>query len=105
MIQVHIAYHDEKVSNIEVKEHALFAPDGQDNVCAGVSATVIGALNALQEINKFGITKEDARILVKVEEQINMHDEIVLETMIIQIKTIAQSYSKNVRVIEERREK
>ena len=42
-----IKYINDVISELEVKGHSNFAPKGSDIVCAGVSAIVVGGINAI----------------------------------------------------------
>jgi uncharacterized protein YsxB (DUF464 family) len=77
--------------------HADFADYGKDVVCAAVSSIIIGALNALKsEELDIKIKKGD----VKVSGNLNSHDEIVFETMLVQLKTIEDQYPNNLKINE-----
>lgn len=73
---------------------------GYDIYCAGVSSCLIGALNALNNAENFDIVVESGHSMVKSLAKPSGHDEIVLETLICQLKTIARSYPDRV-VIKE----
>ena len=91
---------DNKICNLLVEGHALSGEHGYDLVCAGVSAITFGGLNALENPKNFLIDNKEAHIEVTSLKQISNHDENVLETMVIQYKTIEESYKKYVRVVE-----
>lgn len=51
MIEVSVGHHPQgDVHTIQVSGHALFAPKGEDIVCAAVSAVVIGTINAIDQL-------------------------------------------------------
>lgn len=102
MICVECTKKDNKIIKLFVLGHAESAEYGKDLVCAGVSAIIFGGLNNLKEIEKFSIEKDDDKGLIKIEalRDVNMHDYIVLETIMVQLKTIEESYSKYIKVIE-----
>lgn len=88
-----------------IKGHSGFAQQGEDIVCAGVSAvayTVVGALAELAGINSY--TEKDGymkcRIPVGVEENLKPCIRIILETLVIGLKQIENEYREYV-VIEE----
>ena len=84
-----------KSSNIiSISGHAGYADAGKDIVCAGVSAVVTGGINALEsEIESIKIINEDNKLGVEV---INSNEkiQIILNTILIQLKTIEKSYKK-----------
>lgn len=91
MIKVDIHYKGDGLTSLRVKGHAESAEFPKDLVCAAVSATVVGALNALEELETYDINIEDGDVQVLATEPITDHDSIVFETMIIQLKTINES--------------
>ena len=59
MIKILIKYEGNEFDSLEVKGHANSAPHGQDLVCAGVSAILIGGLNNLDNVKSFDIKIEE----------------------------------------------
>ena len=101
MIKVTINYQDNIVTELEVSGHSNFAKKGKDIVCAGVSAIVIGGINAItslageKSINyevKDGYTKLTNINDSKVQE--------IIKVVIIQLKTVEDSYSKFIKIVE-----
>ena len=67
-------------------------------MCAGVSAVVTGGINALEsEIESIKIINEDNKLGVEV---INSNEkiQIILNTILIQLKTIENSYKKYIKI-------
>ena len=52
MIKVIIEKNDSIISVLEVSGHSNYDEKGKDIVCAGVSAIIVGGLNALLNENK-----------------------------------------------------
>ena len=100
MIKIEATRKDGKIINLTVKGHANSAPKGEDLVCAAVSSVLVGGCNALKEPNCYAIklNEGDASIVEKC--IANEHDYEVLETMLIQFKTIEESSKKFLKVIE-----
>lgn len=98
MIKVAYVTKDAKFVSLLVEGHAEYAKKGEDLVCAGVSAIAIGGLNSLAVPEDFEIEVNDAHVSVKAKKTISKHDEIVLETILTQVETIADSYPKFVEV-------
>lgn len=94
MIKILIKYEGNEFDSLEVKGHANSAPHGQDLVCAGVSAILIGGLNNLDNVKSFDIKIEEGYTSVKRINEISTHDEIVLQTIVCGLKTIEESYSQ-----------
>ena len=104
MIKIDIIYKDKGLKKLSVKGHADYAESGKDIVCAGVSACLIGALNALENADDYKISIDEGDALIKGDGSISEHDSIVFETLIMQLKTIQTSY-KGFIEIKERKEK
>lgn len=100
MIKVSIEYRGSGFASMEVKGHADSAPHGKDLVCAAVSAVTIGALNALEKTEDFDISVESGDVRLSAKAGIGDHDETVIETLIIQLKTIEESYKGFIEIKE-----
>ncbi|HAS56404.1 MAG TPA: ribosomal-processing cysteine protease Prp [Firmicutes bacterium] len=100
MIKVDIVYSDKKFVSLLIKGHANTGDYGKDLVCAGVSAVSIGALNALEDSDKFEIKVEQGLVSLIAKEAINEHDLTVIEVMILQLKTIAMAYPNAINIKE-----
>ncbi len=88
-----------KFKELEIKGHADSSPEeGHDLVCAAVSSISIGALNALEQIDVFDIMIEDGHILLKAKQNVSRHDAIVIDTMMIQLMTIEDSYAEFIHI-------
>lgn len=98
MIKVLIKLEGKKFHSLEIKGHANSAEQGEDLICAGVSSVVTGALNNLENPKGFDIMLDEGYSLVEAKEEISNHDEIVLETIIVSLKTIEESYPKFIKI-------
>lgn len=94
MIKVKVVITDGKFESLRVKGHANFAPNGQDLVCAGVSAVVVGGINALKNRESFNIYQESGLVVIKLKpkEDITNYDATVINVMLDQLDTIEESY-------------
>ena len=100
MIKIEATRKDGKIVNLTVKGHANSAPKGEDLVCAAVSSVLVGGCNALSQPNCFAIKLNEGDASINELSIANKHDYEVLETMIIQFKTIEESSKKFLKVIE-----
>ena len=91
MIKVEIKYKGNGLDHIRVRGHANTAEYGHDLVCAAVSAVTIGALNALEQEENYDISVEEGDVEIQANGKIEEHDMTVIETFIIQLKTIEES--------------
>jgi len=99
MIWVRYQTRNEKVVSLEITGHAGSADPGHDLVCAGASTVAIGLCNAVDELanGQAVITVEDN--LVRIEVSRNSQKlQNILNTGIVQFRTLSERYSKYVRV-------
>lgn len=92
MTEVRVKKQDDSFLFIEIEGHANFSNFGNDVVCSGISSIVFGALNAFM---KYELS--DSRIIInETFIRINLVEDktiqIVANTMLIQLKTIQESY-------------
>lgn len=104
MINVTININDRgQVESFDMTGHALFDEHGKDLVCAGASAVVFGSVNAI--INMTGTDPS-----IEMEEDTGYFSfiapdpadeklQILLEGMIISLKTIEEEYGEHIRLI------
>ncbi len=102
MIRIECQKENGKIKSLSLKGHAQFAQKGKDIVCSAVSAVVIGGINALENPKAFNINvdEEKGEILIEEIKDVQTHDYIVLETILIQLKSIEEVANKNVQIIE-----
>ena len=95
MIKVTYSERQGRISKLEVKGHAGQAPQGEDIVCAGVSAVTLGGINALASEDGFDIriSEKKGDVLIEANRPTSEHDETVLRTIVTQLQGIAESYS------------
>lgn len=102
MVRVSFYYQTSNIVRTEVAGHANFDQIGQDIVCAGISAIVFGSLNALDNLvnqEEIKITQADGKIDIIVLKPTS-NNQIILKTMLWQLKTISLQYSKNITIKE-----
>ncbi|MFD0588286.1 ribosomal-processing cysteine protease Prp [Paenibacillus sp. GCM10027627] len=96
-----------RILSFAIEGHAEYAKRGKDIVCAGVSTVSIGTVNAIEKLAGFelsatmknGWLSSDIPILPDAEMDDRM--QLLLESMVSMLETIATSYGKHV-VIHER---
>ena len=98
MISVNVSFIGKKIKKIIVTGHACYDEYGKDLVCAGVSAIVIGGINDLEnEISNVDVINEDNKLGVNVVND-NETIQIILNTILTQLKTIQESYPQNIKI-------
>lgn len=90
---------DGSFKEVEIKGHADSSEIvGHDLVCAAVSSITVGALNALNEIDNYDIKIENGHIRLKSRKKFSRHDSVVIETMMVQLATIEDSYGDFIKI-------
>lgn len=103
MIKITITKKNEFIKSVAVSGHANYADYGKDIVCAGVSSIIVGGINALTSIfNKdtFKIEVKEGYAYVETYKLDNKDIQLILKTIVIQLKGIKESYSKFVKIKE-----
>lgn len=100
MINIDIIRHDDYIETIIVKDHANSGDYGFDLVCAGVSAIMIGALNAFDQMNFSGDLDMDERPKIKITSDKLKENQKYMEIIYYQLKTIQEQYSEYINIIE-----
>jgi hypothetical protein len=109
MIKVRI-YRDSEgfIWGFEIKGHSGFAECGKDIVCAGISALAYAALGALEQLAGLDCCckcEEEGHMICNIPNDTQEHlkplIKIILETVIIGMKQIENSYSEHVLIEEQ----
>ena len=103
MITVRVCYREGNIFSISLTGHGG-GEYGKDLVCAGVSACFIGALTDIVEKNEFDCKVKSGDSSLQAVKKVSEHDEVVLETLIMQLQTIADSNPKNLCIKVSRKE-
>ena len=101
MIKVTIKYTQDSINELIVEGHSYYAPKGSDIVCAGVSAIVVGGINAITSIvkdNNVDYKVEDG--YVRLRNLSNVEVQKILKIIIVQLRTVEDSYSKHIKIVE-----
>lgn len=112
MIRITVYRQGQNIHGFATQGHAKAAPEGQDIVCAAVSAIVQTAVFGLHEIA--GLTMECAldpesdRVTRKLPRGLRQKNErayhdaqVILATMIVGLRSTADAYSEFVNISEE----
>ncbi len=92
MIHIVADRHNGFYTALTISGHAESAEYGQDLVCAGVSSIAFGLCNALSDIAGLEtIQAENNMISIRCEEPDEL-TQVILETGIIQFRTVEMSY-------------
>ena len=97
MIKVLIKKEESKIVSLEIKGHAKSAPRGEDLVCAAVTAVVGGGFNNLNP-KSFNLKLEEGYACAIAKSEVSSHDEIVLETIVVSLKTLEESHPQFIQI-------
>ncbi|MCR5348317.1 MAG: ribosomal-processing cysteine protease Prp [Bacilli bacterium] len=103
MTKVRIVFKGKDLASLTIKGHAGAGAYGHDLVCAATSAVTFGALNAIEDIDNdfdYEIDQEEGYVSLTPKGAISEHDSVVLETLILQLKTIEASYPSAIEITE-----
>ena len=103
MIKIQINKTNNKYSSLIVSGHSNYDEHGKDIVCAGVSAIVTGGINALGLENKKQVSCKvrDGYVNVDVLDLNNDRLQLIMNVIIVQLKSIEESYKKYIKIYEE----
>lgn len=101
MIQINIIRSSNQlIESVTISGHAEYDEPGKDIVCAGVSAVTFGAANAVEELCGIGLHVEQGKsgflrfvIPTNVDGNIQEKIQLLLEGMLVSLRTIERSYS------------
>lgn len=100
MIKVVIRRQNKLIVGLEISGHSMSAEKGKDLVCAGVSAIGIGGLNAIYQIDSEAkLSMEDGFISISGINSSSL-EQMVLTTIIVQLKTIQEKYPTYILITE-----
>lgn len=95
-----------RIVGFRAEGHALFAEHGNDIVCAGVSAVTVGTVNAAEAVVGVELPAQMDSGLLHVSvpeglsESVEASLQLLLESMVVMLLTIEQSYGKHIRLKE-----
>lgn len=101
---------DSRIESFAIEGHAKFAKPGKDIVCAGVSAVSVGTVNAIETLAGVILpaSMKSGWLRSEIPAGENADSEgktqLLLESMIVSLETIAASYGKFVVIRQQFRE-
>lgn len=102
MILVSVVKDKDLIKSITITGHALSGEPGYDLVCAAVSSMATGALNGLDQLSS-GCTlylDESPKIEI-VCQSINEVNQLLLEFLLVQLKTVEDVEGQSIKIEEE----
>lgn len=108
MISIYIYRNDKKnIDRFTVKGHACAADPGEDIVCAAVSVLTQTTVLSLYEIANIAIEHEmrngylECKLPMNLKEKELYDTKLLIDTMLLGLKNIQQSYSEYVEIFDE----
>ena len=100
MIKIEVEKSNGAIVSIKASGHAGSGEYGHDLVCAAVSAILTGGANAINEKKSFDLSLSSGNALIRLKENemLSTHDEVVLETILVELQTIEESYRKFINI-------
>ncbi|MED3562188.1 ribosomal-processing cysteine protease Prp [Bacillus xiapuensis] len=99
-----------EIQSFEISGHAFFADRGKDIVCAGVSAVSVGAINAVHALTGVTPVIEQGngflRCVIPDHLSADIHEkiQILLEGMVISLRTIEEEYGTHIKITFKKQE-
>ena len=93
-----------RITGFRIEGHALFANRGNDIVCAGVSAVTVGTVNSVEAVAgvKLTVRMEEGLLHADVPKSVSETQQsslqLLLESMVVMLQTIEESYGKHIRL-------
>ena len=83
------------------QDHAGYSAEGQDIVCAAVSALVINFVNSLDELtdDHYHVSQEDAEIDVVFTEELSKEGSLLLRSLILGLTSVEEEHGQYLDVI------
>ena len=88
---------DNQIRGFQVSGHAGYADSGEDIVCSAVSALTITTINAMSIFTSLSFEtdqdEEEGRITVNFTEPLNHDGELLMNSLILGLRTIENEYN------------
>lgn len=98
--------HSGMIQSFKIKGHAEYAKAGKDIVCAGVSAVTVGTVNSIEALTGIVLDCEmhngflSGVIPLVEDETTESKVQLLLESMVVMLKNISESYGKYIQIEE-----
>jgi len=100
---------DGSIRSFTVKGHAFYDDPGKDIVCAGVSSVTVGTVNAIEVLTGVELKSKmkdgylQASVPGKAEGSKPEQIQLLLESMVVMLKSIEETYGAYITVRDERK--
>ncbi|MDO5336915.1 MAG: ribosomal-processing cysteine protease Prp [Eubacteriales bacterium] len=95
MIKISVEKRNNAYMRFVSRGHAEYAEEGQDIICAAVSALIISAVNGLEAFTseKFELRQEDGYVSVQFTEPTGEKGTLLMDTLVLGLTNIKNSYN------------
>lgn len=101
MVKIEITKQHNTFQKLIMKGHANAGEYGSDLVCAALSGIISGALNAFSQKDEKAFNLQIGDNIVSIEVIApTAETNLLMEMLVVQLKTIAQEHPKNVKIKE-----
>ena len=96
MITVTVSKKDDSYKEFLSRGHAGYAEEGQDIICAAVSALIISTVNSLETLTKdrFRLEEKDGYVRIQFPEGLTEGGKLLMDSLVLGLTEIEKSYSK-----------
>ncbi|MGM9988644.1 MAG: ribosomal-processing cysteine protease Prp [Bacillaceae bacterium] len=102
---------DNRIGSFTVSGHAYYDEPGKDIVCAGVSAVTVGTVNAIDQLCGISASKHTEMkhgylqySVPTVNEETDYKAQLLLEGMLVSLRSIQEGYEKFIHIREKLQE-
>lgn len=98
--------HSGLIQSFKIKGHAGYAKAGEDIVCAGVSAVTVGTVNSIEALTDITLNCDMhngflSGVIPLIEDELTGGKmQLLLESMVVMLNSIAESYGEYIRIEE-----
>ena len=96
MIVVTVYKDPEGYQGFRSEGHADYAEEGQDIICAAVSALTVNAVNSIEQFTEdaFAVRQDDGFLELVLEGSVSRETRLLLDSLILGLQEIQKSYGK-----------
>ena len=96
MITVTVSKKSSSYTEFVSRGHAGYAEEGQDIICAAVSALIVNTVNSLERLTKdrFDLDEKDGYVHIRFPEGLTAGGKLLMDSLVLGLTEIEKSYSK-----------
>ena len=96
MITVTVSRKNNSYIELLSRGHAGYAEEGQDIICAAVSALIVNTVNSLESLtrDRFDLDEKDGYVHIRFPEGLTAGGKLLMDSLVLGLTEIEKSYSK-----------